>query len=1258
MLNYMEQLEFVGDSEPTMKTLLSNVQLMRQHLGFKTTVTHSKPGEKGRTAQVERAIQTLRRQSSTLVQMAEEKCELRLNTDHAVIAWSYIHAAWTLNRYANHSTTKMSPFELVHGRRYCGKVACFGEVVMVLRRRGAGCKQGAQWVPGVWLGKTDVEDMHVVATPDGMVNGKAIRRTSQPWRSLWLFLVHEKPFSTLKKREARFNFGAPVTPRPVNVKQLGPTDEPIDQDAADVREYARTHVGWSDSEDERRQGVVRGRDDGEDMPISKAPRLESEEADDGGQLPGATSEVVDDSNVGEPAPKAPRTSPSGSPTSRLYAPHYAGQVLRVGGEVDDERWEDEVAGYFNDEQEFFENEDSMLGYEDEGSPPILSEEELQRIDILAGFEEIERLEKMDVLAEPTEHDLQHGVLLTTRSVYDWRFRDQWKRRCRFVAREFKGSDRGNSTTFAPTSGIGSRLVLMLHVCFSWLLSFVDIKDAFLLVSQEECVLVEKPAWWKPEEHVPGQSRFWVLRRTLPGQRNAAARFFDFLADHLKELGFESIALLPSLFRHGQRNVVVCSHVDDLILAGERQDLAWLVDELSQKFTISGGELYPQGDQSPTEPVRFLKRRHFFTPQGVVISPHEKYIEELVDLYQLHGKGVKATPDVAPVAGVGKELNDQEKHRFRSGMGTLLYLSQDRLDIQHAVRHLSQWMGRPTKAAEDGLRRIIGYLKGTADYGLLLPYQVKGNSKLDEVFGKTGSGSASQKIEVFSDSDRAGDKSSEKRKRHSVSSVIICVNGRVVLSWSRSQRSIALSSCESEYLSAIGGGSEGLFVSRLWEFLVRKVPELSLVCDSSSCRAFAQRLGVGRLKHVETKFLWLQQEVKRGTMSMEAVPTLLNISDIGTKALSRARRCFLLFLIGMVCFDEAHGCYVPVGEEEFENYLKKKTISKNMREIRRALLSSLADGIDYKPKIPKSFVKAVALLALFPEVHGHAFGDAVDELMVQRISFLDFLTSFPAFLLLYGLVVFLVGVYAGYWISRDYHNLRVEKVTQWAVESLKKISKSPQTVEDWNPFTNKMETFRVLDNPSDAESEEMFFREINGELVRRFRPPKWYREKKGVHDIEPREEPPESAEEEENAEDMEVDDVSSLTRERVSLPGSPPNSSQDSDEQRPPLPIIGLNWSDIDVILQHIPVRQRERAKRAHEVGLFPPYLFIQFLQYRLMDLFPGQPDMMWDHGAWWDESDLRKYHVFRDVVVYGKFDDCWGSFIETYFQQLDLEDLS
>ena len=94
----MDKVEFISDAEPTMKSLVASVQLMRQHLGYPTVITHSRPGDKGRTAQVEKVIKTLRKQSSTPVRTASDKCGLQLPGDHALWSCALIHAAWTFEQ--------------------------------------------------------------------------------------------------------------------------------------------------------------------------------------------------------------------------------------------------------------------------------------------------------------------------------------------------------------------------------------------------------------------------------------------------------------------------------------------------------------------------------------------------------------------------------------------------------------------------------------------------------------------------------------------------------------------------------------------------------------------------------------------------------------------------------------------------------------------------------------------------------------------------------------------------------------------------------------------------------------------------------------------------------------------------------------------------------------------------------------------------------------------------------------------------------
>ena len=58
---------------------------------------------------------------------------------------------------------------------------------------------------------------------------------------------------------------------------------------------------------------------------------------------------------------------------------------------------------------------------------------------------------------------------------------------------------------------------------------------------------------------------------------------------------------------------------------------------------------------------------------------------------------------------------------RSALGVLLHVSQDRIDIQHAVQSLSRFTSKPTVEAEQAVKHLILYLKGTQSYWILLPY---------------------------------------------------------------------------------------------------------------------------------------------------------------------------------------------------------------------------------------------------------------------------------------------------------------------------------------------------------------------------------------------------------------------------------------------------------------------------------------------------------------------------------------------------------
>lgn len=151
-------------------------------------------------------------------------------------------------------------------------------------------------------------------------------------------------------------------------------------------------------------------------------------------------------------------------------------------------------------------------------------------------------------------------------------------------------------------------------------------------------------------------------------------------------------------------------------------------------------------------------------------------------------------------------------KFRSCIGKLPYIAPDRPDVQFVAQGLASLMQQPTKAGWCYVKHVSSYLFGTRDEGIFLESGPKGRSVLniDHVEGERKfefEDGEKSLLEVFCDADYAGD----QRTRRSVSSVQIYLDGNLMESYVRCQKSIALSSGESEYIAMVGGVSEALFI---------------------------------------------------------------------------------------------------------------------------------------------------------------------------------------------------------------------------------------------------------------------------------------------------------------------------------------------------------------------------------------------------------------------------------------------------------------
>ena len=301
-----------------------------------------------------------------------------------------------------------------------------------------------------------------------------------------------------------------------------------------------------------------------------------------------------------------------------------------------------------------------------------------------------------------------------------------------------------------------------------------------------------------------------------------------------------------------------------------------------------------------EKVFYLKKRITLSPEGVFIQPNPSYVSNLSSFLKVENKKVKTLPHHGALESFYREeIDESEKldaanqRLFRSALGIALYVAMDRPDVQQALKILSTYMACGTKKALLALRHLASYLQGTADYGVLLPNPERSDVwKIEDWDNRQDKSEFN--VEIFSDANWAGC----KQTRKPTTSWMIFLNGCMISSYCKVQSSIALSSAESELYAGCAGLVDGIQACMILRFLIgdeKRSPgdgsrvRLKLYCESSAARGVMQRLGSGRVKHVDIRHLWVQDLLKCRLFELHRVPTQHNVADLNTKKLSKQRQ---------------------------------------------------------------------------------------------------------------------------------------------------------------------------------------------------------------------------------------------------------------------------------------------------------------------------------------------------------------------------------
>ncbi|GKA46962.1 hypothetical protein Tco_0739845 [Tanacetum coccineum] len=267
---------------------------------------------------------------------------------------------------------------------------------------------------------------------------------------------------------------------------------------------------------------------------------------------------------------------------------------------------------------------------------------------------------------------------------------------------------------------------------------------------------------------------------------------------------------------------------------------------------------------------FLGLQIFQNPRGIFIN-QSKYALESLKKYSFDSCDLVDTPMVEKSKlDEDKEGKAVDPSHYRGMIGTLLYLTDSRPDLQFAICMCARYQARSTENHLHAVKRIFRYLKGTVNRGI---WYLKDSSIA---------------LTAFADVDHAGCQDTRRS---------------TFVSWSsKRQKSAAISNTEAKYIAIFGCCAQILWMrSQLIDYDLG-FNKITMYCDNKSAIALCcNNVQHSRSKHIDIRFHFIKEHVENGVIELYFVNTEYQLADIFTKALAKERIEFLINKLGMQSF---------------------------------------------------------------------------------------------------------------------------------------------------------------------------------------------------------------------------------------------------------------------------------------------------------------------------------------------------------------------
>ena len=398
---------------------------------------------------------------------------------------------------------------------------------------------------------------------------------------------------------------------------------------------------------------------------------------------------------------------------------------------------------------------------------------------------------------------------------------------------------------------------------------MDVKTAYLNAPIDCDIFVEQPKGYeKLGKH--GERLVYKLNKSLYGLKQSGRNWNMMLHGYLVKEGFTQSLADPCVYISlvdGDANkcIILIIWVDDLIISASNSTLLQSTkDNLSRQFKMKDLGV-----------LCWFLGTEFKCSEGMVEINQTRYIEKLLSKFGMTSCKPKTSPSVLGLEKVidteSPELHDP--NLYRQIVGSLIYvMTGTRPDLCYIVTRLSQHMSKPMVENLNAVKHVLRYLKGTSQQSL----KFKKSENHLMLIG-------------FSDSDWGGnlvDRRSISGYRFQLSEC------GPLISWkSRKQQTVALSTCEAEYIAVAETVQEGKFLRQLCidlKILQEGNSVLVNVDNQGAIKMAKNPMFHKRSKHIDIKYHFIRNEIQLGTINLEYVASEDNVADIFTKSTSKIK----------------------------------------------------------------------------------------------------------------------------------------------------------------------------------------------------------------------------------------------------------------------------------------------------------------------------------------------------------------------------------